>query len=84
MVLIKQLENNSHFLKSVKEAKSISEIKKLLMAAGHSCLRVLVAIIKACVFKEIPLSLTGEQTKKLKSYKNKLRAVAQLSSKKTR
>jgi hypothetical protein len=85
MVTAEQLQKNSHFLKSVKDAKDVKEIKNILIAAGHSCLRILVGVIKACVFKEIPLlCLTSNESKKLKSYKNKLRVLAQLRSTKSR
>lgn len=85
MVTAEQLQKNSHFLKTVREAKSLNEIKKLLVAAGNSCLKTLIGIVKACVFKEIPLlCLTSEELKKLKSYKNKLRSVVQLKTTQSR
>lgn len=84
MVTEDQLRKNSGFLKSIREAKDINEVKKILTAAGNSCLKVLLLVIKACIFKHIPLELTEDEKKKLKSYKSKLRMVAQLKSNKSR
>ena len=84
MVTAVQLKKNSHFLKSIREAKDLKDVKKILISAGNSCLRVLLLIIKAIVFKKIPLELTEEETQKLKSYKSKLRCVAELNSNKSR
>lgn len=85
MVTAQQLQKNSGFLKAIRECSDLHQVKKVLMAAGVSCLRVLLLVIKACISKKIPLTqLTEEETRRLKSYKTKLRCVAQLKCNKSR
>lgn len=82
MVTKNQLEKNSNFLKSIRQAKDLKEVKKILISAGNSCLKVLLLVIKACVFNQIPLA--EEDRQKLKAYKSKLRCVTELKSNKSR
>jgi hypothetical protein len=82
MVTENQLQKSSAFLKSLRHAKDGKDIKKILKDAAIGCLKVLLSVIKACVEKHIPLQLTEEETKKIKSYKSKLRNMVDLKSNK--
>ena len=82
MVSPQQLERSSLFLKSLFEAKNPRQIQILLKSAAHSCLRVLLLLIKDCLNLRIPLPPPEKQ--KLDRHRAALRQLADKKGLRTR
>jgi len=86
MVSKKQLEKHSDFLKELKSIAGNGKlIKRKIKGAATSCLKVLVLLVKDCLYAKIPLTdLTPDEKKKLARYKSMLRNILSLNSKLSR
>lgn len=84
MVTETALKKNYVFLRSLSQTSDNQKLKTLLAKSAHSCLKLMVLIVKDFLYKKIPLELTDEEKKKLIKYKSQFRNIAAMGSKRTR
>lgn len=85
MVTKQQLTKHADFLRQIHDAPSVVALKRILRMASHACIKVLLSIVRDCLYKKIPLdAIDGQDHKKLMRYKKLLRHVASLNPQKER